>query len=97
MNLIQYSIQRPVAVMAAVLMVIMFGVVALVAIPIQLTPDVRKPIISIQTVWPGAAPAEIEREIVNRQEDELKGLEGQARKAAPRRRATCGRSRSTRR
>ena len=76
MNLIQYSIQRPVAVMAAVLMVIMFGAVALITIPIQLTPDVRRPLISIQTVWPGAAPAEIEREIVNRQEDELKGLEG---------------------
>ena len=76
MNLIEYSIRRPVAVMAAVLMVIMFGAVALITIPIQLTPDVRRPVISIQTVWPGAAPAEIEREIVNRQEDELKGLEG---------------------
>ncbi len=52
MNLIQYSIQRPVAVMAAVLMVIMFGAVALITIPIQLTPDVRRPVISIQTVWP---------------------------------------------
>ncbi|MCH7956346.1 MAG: efflux RND transporter permease subunit [Proteobacteria bacterium] len=76
MNLIEYSIRRPVAVMAAVLMVLMFGAVALITIPIQLTPDVRRPVISIQTVWPGAAPAEIEREIVNRQEDELKGLEG---------------------
>ncbi|MCZ6467750.1 MAG: efflux RND transporter permease subunit, partial [Alphaproteobacteria bacterium] len=76
MNLIQYSIQRPVAVMAAVLMVIMFGVVALITIPIQLTPDVRRPVISIPPGGPGAAPAEIEREIVNRQEDELKGLEG---------------------
>ena len=76
MNRIEYSIRRPVAVMAAVLMVLMFGAVALITIPIQLTPDVRRPVISIQTVWPGAAPAEIEREIVNRQEDELKGLEG---------------------
>ena len=76
MNLIRFSIQRPVAVMAAVLMVLMFGAVALITIPIQLTPDVRRPVISIQTIWPGAAPAEIEREIVNRQEDELKGLEG---------------------
>ena len=76
MNLIEYSIRRPVAVMAAVLMVLMFGAVALITIPIQLTPDVRRPLISIQTVWPGAAPVEIEREIVNRQEDELKGLEG---------------------
>ncbi|MDP7097248.1 MAG: efflux RND transporter permease subunit [Rhodospirillales bacterium] len=76
MNPIKISIERPVAIMAAVLMVIMFGVAALFTIPIQLTPDVRKPIISIQTRWPGAAPAEVEREIVNPQENELRGLEG---------------------
>ena len=76
MNLIRLSIDRPVAVIAAVLMVVMFGVLALTKIPIQLTPDVRKPVISLQTIWPGAAPAEIEREITNRQEDVLKGIRG---------------------
>lgn len=76
MNLIRLSIERPVAVIAAVLMVVMFGLVALNAIPIQLTPDVRKPVISLQTIWSGAAPAEIEREIINRQEEVLRGLEG---------------------
>ena len=76
MDLIKSSIDRPVAVIAAVLMVLMFGLVALDTIPIQLTPDVRKPIISLRTYWPGAAPAEVEREITNRQEEVLKGLEG---------------------
>jgi hydrophobic/amphiphilic exporter-1 (mainly G- bacteria), HAE1 family len=76
MGLIRLAIDRPVAVMAAVIMIVMFGLVALYSIPIQLTPDIRKPIITITTIWPGAAPAEIEREIVNKQEDELKGLEG---------------------
>ena len=76
MNLIRVSIERPVAVIAAVLMVVMFGVLALMQIPIQLTPDVRKPVISLNTVWPGAAPVEIEREITNRQEEVLKGLKG---------------------
>ena len=76
MNPIKISIERPVAVMAAVLMVVMFGVAALLTIPIQLTPDVRKPIITIHTQWPGTAPAEVEREIVNPQENELRGLEG---------------------
>ncbi|MCH8236614.1 MAG: efflux RND transporter permease subunit [Proteobacteria bacterium] len=76
MNLIRVSIERPVAVIAAVLMVVMFGVLALMQIPIQLTPDVRKPVISLNTIWPGAAPAEIEREITNRQEEVLKGLKG---------------------
>ena len=76
MNLIRLAIERPVAVIAAVLMVVMFGLVALNAIPIQLTPDVRKPVISLQTIWAGAAPVEIEREIINRQEEVLRGLEG---------------------
>ena len=71
MNLIRLSLARPIAVVAAVLMVVIFGAVALQTIPIQLTPDVRKPIITVQTVWPGAAPAEIEREITNRQEGSL--------------------------
>ncbi len=75
-GLIKVSIERPIAVIAAVLMVVMFGVVALFQIPIQLTPDVRKPIISLQTIWPGAAPAEVEREITNEQEEVLKGIEG---------------------
>ncbi len=76
MNLIRIAIERPIAVIAAVLMSLLFGLVALNTIPIQLTPDVRKPVITIRTSWPGAAPAEVEREIVNEQEEVLRGLQG---------------------
>ncbi len=76
MNLIRLAIDRPIAVVAAVLMAVMFGYVSLLTIPIQLAPDVTKPVISITTDWPGAAPAEVEREIVNEQEEVMKGLEG---------------------
>ena len=76
MNLIRISIERPIAVLAAVLMIVLFGLLALQTIPIQLTPDVRRPILNIQTNWHGAAPAEMEREIINRQEEALKGLPG---------------------
>lgn len=75
MNLIRIAIERPIAVISAVLMVIMFGLVALNTIPIQLTPDIRKPVLTVTTEWPGAAPIEVEREILNRQEDILRGLE----------------------
>lgn len=79
MNLIRVAIDRPIAVIAAVIMIILFGMVALQTIPIQLTPDIRKPVLTIATSWFGAAPAEVEREITNRQEDVLKGLEGLSR------------------
>ncbi|MGI9332067.1 MAG: efflux RND transporter permease subunit [Gammaproteobacteria bacterium] len=92
MNIIRSAIERPIAVVAAVLMVVMFGLVALDTIPIQLAPDVNRPVITIETIWAGAAPAEVEREIVNRQEEQLAGLEGLSSVTA---RAEQGRSRVT--
>ena len=76
MKLIALAIRRPVAVLSMVLMTVLLGWLALTTIPIQLTPDVRKPLIIVETRWRGAAPAEVEREIVNRQEEALKGIEG---------------------
>ena len=76
MDLIRTSLERPIAVLAAVIMVVLFGFVALQSIPIQLTPDVRRPVLNVSTSWFGASPAEIEREIINRQEEVLRGLEG---------------------
>ncbi|MGI9386152.1 MAG: efflux RND transporter permease subunit, partial [Methyloligellaceae bacterium] len=78
MNLIGASIDRPTAVVAVVLMILMFGLVALQTIPIQLAPDVNRPLITIRTVWPGAAPVEVEREVTIRQEEVLKGITGLA-------------------
>ena len=76
MDIIRFAIDRPVAVLAAVIMAVLFGALAVSRIPIQLAPDVRKPIVVITTNWPGAAPSEIEREIVNPQEEALRGLDG---------------------
>ena len=49
MNLIALSIHRPVAVLSVVLMVVIFGWVALERIPIQMAPDVRRPVVSVRT------------------------------------------------
>ena len=76
MDVIRYAIERPIAVIAVVLIALLFGLISLSRIPVQLAPDVRKPIVVIETVWPGAAPSEIEREIVNLQEEVLRGLDG---------------------
>ncbi len=76
MDLIRLSIAKPAAVVAAVIMAVLFGLVALNTIPIQMSPDVSRPVIRITTNWLGAAPAEVEREITIRQEDALKGLIG---------------------
>ncbi len=89
MKLIELAIKRPVAVLSIVLMTVLLGWLALQTIPIQLTPDARKPLVIVQTNWRGAAPAEVEREIINRQEDVLKGIEGLERMES---RASTGRA-----
>ncbi|MEM8553606.1 MAG: efflux RND transporter permease subunit [Pseudomonadota bacterium] len=76
MNPIRIAIERPIAVVAVVIMAVLFGALALTRIPIQLAPDVRKPVIVITTDWFGASPVEVEREIVNPQEEVLRGLPG---------------------
>lgn len=76
MPLIELAIKRPIAVLSIVMMVVLMGFVALRLIPIQLTPDLRKPVVAIFTTWSGASPTEVEREITNRQEEVLTGLDG---------------------
>ena len=74
MDLIKFSIKNPVTIIVAVLIVVLFGLISLGNLPYQLTPNVTKPEIKITTVWPGATPYEIEREIIEEQEDALKSL-----------------------
>lgn len=76
MNLIRAVVHNPVKVTVGVLLVALFGVVALLRMPLQLTPEVNRPTISVQTRWPGASPQEVEREIIIEQEEQLKSVEG---------------------
>ena len=76
MKLVDSSIRRPVSVIVGVLFLVLFGLISLFRIPIQLTPDVDRPIVSVRTTWAGASPVEVEQEIVQRQEEKLKSLEG---------------------
>ena len=76
MNVIQFAIRYPVTTTVVVILVSLFGLVSLMKLPIQLTPDVSKPEITIATRWQGASPKEVEREIVDKQEEQLKGVEG---------------------
>jgi len=76
MKLVETAISRPVTVAVAVIFILLFGFIALFSIPVQLTPDVDNPKITVDTVWTGASPTEVENEIVREQEDELKSIEG---------------------
>ena len=76
MQLIEAFVNNPVKVAVGVLLVALFGFIALWRMPMQLTPEVEIPTISIRTRWPGASPGEVEREIIQEQEEQLQCVEG---------------------
>ena len=79
MNLTRISLSNPVAVIVGILLVSLFGIISISQLPIQLIPVVERPVIKITTNWRAAAPREVEAEIVEPQEDVLRGLPGMTR------------------
>ena len=73
--MIKTLINRPIVIIVLMILMALFGILSLKSLPYQLTPKVTRPIITIQTTWSGATPYEIEREIIQRQEQALKGID----------------------
>lgn len=76
MQIIESFVRNPVKVAVGVILVTLFGVIAIRSMPIQLTPEVQIPTLTVETQWPGASPEEIEREIILEQEEQLQSVEG---------------------
>ena len=73
---IRFSIQNPVKVAVGVILILLFGMLALRAVPVQLTPDVERPVVTVRTEWSGRSPEEVEESILLKQEQKLKTLQG---------------------
>jgi multidrug efflux pump subunit AcrB len=68
--------QNPAAVAAAAAIVLLFGALTLLRLPIQLLPDTRQPELFINAEWREAAPAELEEAIIEPIEEAMRGLPG---------------------
>jgi HAE1 family hydrophobic/amphiphilic exporter-1 len=75
MNFIKFSITKPVSVAVGIILMILFGLIGINRLPVQLTPDVEQPQITVSTIWSGATPYEVEKDIVEEQEGVLKGIQ----------------------
>ena len=75
MDIVRWCISRPVTVAVGVFLVLMFGIIGAREIPIQLTPTISQPTITVTTVWPGRSPEEVVDEITKEQEEKLKNVE----------------------
>ena len=83
MRFVDIFIKNPVKVTVGVILLVLFGLLTItppsiapspLRAPIQLTPNTDEPIVTVSTTWEGASPEEVEREIVDKQEDTLKGI-----------------------
>jgi HAE1 family hydrophobic/amphiphilic exporter-1 len=69
MFLAKLSINRPVMMTMFILVFIVFGILAYLGLSLNLMPDIDIPFVTIQTLYPGAGPQEIETQISRRIED----------------------------
>jgi HAE1 family hydrophobic/amphiphilic exporter-1 len=61
MSLPAAALRRPVTTIAATLGVVLVGLVSLSRLPVSLLPDVTLPVLTIRTLYPGAAATEVSR------------------------------------
>lgn len=74
--MIRYFIHNGIGVAVLGFALLLFGLLALLRLPIQLTPDVSAPVVSVVTHYPGATPEDVEQAILIEQEQFLKNLPG---------------------
>jgi HAE1 family hydrophobic/amphiphilic exporter-1 len=75
MQLINFCIRYPVTVLVGIILALMFGIIAVQRLPLQMTPTIDRPEITVETTYRGAAPQEVENDIVDRQEEKLNAVQ----------------------
>jgi len=70
------SVKRPVFATVLNLLIITFGIVAFLMLPLREYPDIDPPVVNIVTSYPGASSAIVETKITQLLEDRISGIEG---------------------
>lgn len=76
MFLSDVSVKRPVVATVLNLLLVIFGVVAFLALPLREYPNIEPPVVSISTNYPGANAEIMEREVTQRIERGISGIDG---------------------
>ncbi|MEI4550368.1 efflux RND transporter permease subunit [Pseudoalteromonas spongiae] len=76
MNITRSSLKNPASVLVILVLIMLFGTISIFKLPIQLTPDIEQPQITIISGWRQAAPEEIESVIIEPLENAVKNTPG---------------------
>lgn len=76
MKLWDLSIRQPVFMTMILASMIVLGTASYFRLPIDLLPDIKIPVIAVQTIYPGAGPDEVAEQVTKPLEDALNALPG---------------------
>ncbi len=76
MFLSDVSVKRPVLATVASLLLVAFGIISFERLPLRQYPDIDPPVVSVETVYPGASASVVETRITKLIEDRISGIEG---------------------
>ncbi len=76
MTLSELSIRRPVLASVVCLLIVVFGISALMSIPVRELPNVDRPVVTVTTTYTGAAPEIIDSDITEVIDGAVAGISG---------------------
>jgi hydrophobic/amphiphilic exporter-1 (mainly G- bacteria), HAE1 family len=76
MTISDFAIERPIVTIVAMLILVIFGIFALVNLEVDEFPDLTNPIVFVAVPYPGANPSQVEREVVEPMEEAFSALSG---------------------
>jgi hydrophobic/amphiphilic exporter-1 (mainly G- bacteria), HAE1 family len=76
MNLANLSINRPTFITCIIILMLSIGLIAINKLGVDLFPDVTFPVVTVTTIYPGAAPNEVETLVSKPLEDEISTISG---------------------
>ena len=73
-NISAWAIRHPISPIVLFVVLCFMGIVAFVRLPITLNPDIAYPLVLVQVLQPGAAPTEVETQILQKVEGSIAGI-----------------------
>ena len=71
-----FAIKRPIVTVTTMIAIVVFGIFALFKTDVDEFPDIQQPIVLVAVPYPGASPGQVEREVVDRMEEQFNSISG---------------------
>lgn len=74
MRLPKIAVTRPVSILMLFVLILLFGLVSRLMLPVDVLPDIELPMLTVLTVYPGASASEVEQQVSKELEEILAGV-----------------------